>query len=476
MEFPTWSKFKKSLEHFEKKLSDIETTVSGNIVEFKERHPFVAQFIEECIPILPPPFDKIADRVWNVSEGTEEDRADAVLEYLKTIEFQGEKHYQTIINSLEKLDLDLDKIEKEMAREETVKRLQTIMLSVGTDVEQQIHDLERTISMEIRNVGQQVNRVEEKVDDLKDDLKKVIDTISQKSYEQLSSISISKYGNSQVQLQTSRAFSTQPSTVHTTCFSKITEFWKQWGEGYLKENQYVTFEGTLSRYIPMIIGNPREKIELHRSVRRENVEKERRPGKNHLSFDTILAFTAGQMVWRPKLSREYVILGLYHSIVRNSIPVFISKNYFEKIQNQIFAINPYVVDIKLQGTLFKMNDTFESQFTGQKEISPRFFKFGESKPLYAISVVGNENTWLKDPTETTYLDGDIWIALETDNFHTTLSRFLDLSDTSFLIDEAKALRNDWKTKYPQARLIGQFDEVDKLVPESTESEKMKDVF
>ncbi|MBI2006754.1 MAG: hypothetical protein HYS75_05815 [Nitrosopumilales archaeon] len=309
-----------------------------------------------------------------------------------------------------------------------------------------------------------------------DYLREVIErNLAQKDYHQWSSTNVNKYGNSQVQLQISRAFNAKSSTVPITCFSKITEFWKQWREGYLKENQYVTFEGTLSKYIPMLIGDPREKIELHRRLRRENLER-RQSEKNHLSADTILAFTAGQMVWRPKLSREYVILGLYHSIVRNSIPIFVSKNYFEKIQNQIFDINRYVVDIKLQGTLVKMDDTFESQFTGQKEISPEFLKLGKSKSLYAIVVGGNENTWLKDPTETTYLDGDIWVALETDNFHTTISRFLDLSDTSFLIDEAKALRNDWETKYPQARLIGQFDEVDKLVPESTEAEKMKDVF
>ena len=472
MESPTWIKFKKSLEHFEKKLSEIETTVSNKIVELKGRHPFVAKFIEECIPILPHPFDKIADRIWNVSEGTEEDRANAVLKYLKTIEFQGEKHYLAISAHLEKLDLDLDKIEEKMAREETVKKLQTIMLSVGTDVEQQIRDLERTISMEIRDVGHQVNRLEEKVEQLTE---KIVNRLPQYNFEQLSSTTVNKYGNSQVQLQVSIAFNAKSSTVPITRFSKITEFWKQWREGYLKENQYVTLEGTLSKYIPMVIGDPREKIELHRRLRRESLEI-RQPEKNHLLADTILAFTAGQMVWRPKLSREYVILGLYHSIVRNSIPVFVSKNYFEKIQNQIFKINPYVVDIKLQGPLVKMGDTFESQFTGQKEISPEFFKLGESKPLYAIAVGGSENTWITDPTETKYLDGDIWIALETDNFQTTISRFLDLSDISFLIDEAKALRNDWKTKYPQARLIGQFDEVDKLVPESTEAEKMKDVF
>lgn len=137
------------------------------------------------------------------------------------------------------------------------------------------------------------------------------------------------------------------------------------------------------------MGNPKKKIELHREARRGKLENSQQKGT--LSIDALLAFTAGQMIWRPKLDSEfdYVPLGLYQSIVRNSIPVYVTKSYYEKVVKEIFeaSSNPNIIDVEVQGILIPIRGSFESQFTGQKELRPRNFKEGKTKPLYGIATL-----------------------------------------------------------------------------------------
>ena len=61
------------------------------------------------------------------------------------------------------------------------------------------------------------------------------------------------------------------------------------------------------------------------------------------TLDALLGFTAGQMVIRPDIAEmPYVYLGLYQSIVRNSIPLFVRREYYEKKIAKYFKSNTTV--------------------------------------------------------------------------------------------------------------------------------------
>lgn len=245
-------------------------------------------------------------------------------------------------------------------------------------------------------------------------------------------------------------------------FDNIVDFW----EGNLKEGKYVSIEGTLSKYAPMLIGHPNAKREVHRAYRRSIPEKDYKNIKTVV--DAYLAFTAGQMVWRlnPQDS-THVYLGLYHSIVRNSIPVFVDKDYYFNTVERIFSKgkSPYVVEAKVEGRLQHIAGSFINEIIENYKleglIKPEIIDAG--KRIFAIMVDGYD-TKIKYSGVTRYLDGDIWVAVDLNGEQFFVSRFLDLANPNDLNQESQNLRRDVEEFLPQGKIVFQFDQVDKLIP------------
>ena len=241
----------------------------------------------------------------------------------------------------------------------------------------------------------------------------------------------------------------------------VTEFW----EGDLREGEYVSMEGALSVYAPLLIGPPKAKRELHRAYRRSIPEKDYKNIRTVV--DAYLAFTAGQMVWRlnPKDSK-YVLLGLYHSIVRNSIPVFVDRDYYFNTVQEIFSKgkSPHVVEAKVEGRVQQVPGSFISEIIENYKleglIRPEIIEAG--KQVFAILVDGHD-TSIAYSGAARYLDGDIWVAVDLNGQQFFVSRYVDLADPEDLHQESQALRKDVEEFLPQGNIVFQFDQVDRLI-------------
>ncbi|RJS84421.1 hypothetical protein CW713_02675 [Methanophagales archaeon] len=237
----------------------------------------------------------------------------------------------------------------------------------------------------------------------------------------------------------------------------IRKFWKISREEELREGMYVTIKGTLSKYAPMTIGDPKVKREEHRKYRRTLLELEKeskKPESITRTVDPMLSFTSGNTIWRIKPLGNLVHLGLYQGIVRNSIPVFIEEKYYEKVEGIFFkGDNPYCVDVVLTGKLGEIPHDYLEKIKISQE---------GGAPIYGI-FIGDESTKIEYIDEASYLDGDIWVALKYKGEEHMLSRYLDLSDVEDFKEERKALEDDVNKYLPESQLIQQFDQINRLV-------------
>lgn len=237
----------------------------------------------------------------------------------------------------------------------------------------------------------------------------------------------------------------KPASLETTALRNFSSFWDQ------EEGAIVSIEGTLSRFAPFIIGPHKLKRDEHLKFRKKIEELEKDGKSPGPSANAVLSFTAGQMVWHPNLpdaSWEY--FGLYQSIVRNSIPVFIEKEYLATMRSELFGNNQYGVDVKITGQVKHLPKTFEEVLDKRDKqgIRPEINLWGDQAPL---GLYVDENGSINPTGPARYLDGDIWVAVGKGSEEKFVSRFLDLSDAEDIAarlqelkDEVKSLPKDFK--------------------------------
>lgn len=143
MKFPTWTEFVEKTSKFEK-------TFQSKIEEFKENHPLLDKFIQKSLPTLPPPFNIIAENIYNSFEGSSEEKTTEVLNYFTYLKNQGEKHYYQVTIRLDEVINKLDDLKKLTAKEETLSEIQETLISSGALLERKLDKLNEDLS-EIKN-------------------------------------------------------------------------------------------------------------------------------------------------------------------------------------------------------------------------------------------------------------------------------------------------------------------------------------
>ncbi|WP_297555832.1 hypothetical protein [Thermococcus sp.] len=240
---------------------------------------------------------------------------------------------------------------------------------------------------------------------------------------------------------------------------KIKEFWGT----KVKPGERIRIAGTISPYVPMMLGPPKLKMDLHREYRRHIPKEDYESLKTVV--DAYLAFTAGQMVWRiPMDESPWMALGLYQCIVRNSALLLVDKEYYEKTVEKYFikAANPLAIDAEVVGTVSHIPNTLVHSLLEKFKIPAR--KIRPELLDTKILVVDGKDTKIKYTGKPRYLDGDIWVAVEYEGEEFFVTRFLDLTDIEDMRDETEALKRDVERYIPRGNIIFQFDQVDPILP------------
>jgi CRISPR/Cas system-associated endonuclease Cas3-HD len=243
------------------------------------------------------------------------------------------------------------------------------------------------------------------------------------------------------------------------------------GENKLRQGQFIEISGTLSIYAPLLPGSPNAKKDFHRKIRRdikkiEELLEKRYNGITPTTIDSLIAYSSGQMVIRKEMSNSrYYYLGLYQSIVRNSMPVFIDKEYYHKVVSALFSKsgNNDTIEAKVKGKIqffvHRLEDIIEG--SGMGEIFDNNY-FEQLENVMALYVDGPDydGTKVEFLGRARYTDGDIWVAVKNDKVEKVVSRFLDLADVQELSSEKQSLRDDAEVYFGGWEVLSQFDEVE----------------
>lgn len=265
-------------------------------------------------------------------------------------------------------------------------------------------------------------------------------------------------------------------------FRSVALFWE--ARSNLADVSLATVEGTLSQYAPMIIGPPAAKRRLHREFRRAFSGAEAVGRAKRGTLNACLSISAGQMVWRLRDEDSPTLyLGLYNSIVRNSIPVFVTRECYEAQLRPLFQRHGRrTFEARVTGRVTPVKNDFIRDYVdkyGTKELIPGWVMEELCRDVYGLMIDG-EGTGVDYLGPPRYLDGDIWLAVEADGRESFVTSFLDVANRKERNEELRELLKEVESLPGRVRIIAQYDDVNELVAQgyhiATKNELIEKVF
>lgn len=229
----------------------------------------------------------------------------------------------------------------------------------------------------------------------------------------------------------------------------VKEFWGAHRRDSLNPGSYVTVDGTLSVYAPMIFGDPRLVKQRHFEFR--DALSTDAPA----SIDALVSISSGQPVIRLQPREGVYYAGLYEGIGRNSIPVFIDEGLFDSWRKERPNDNEYVWDVALTGQLDDLPTEWDDFFS--------IFGLDQEAPEYAIYVKDDDASGIEHRAETGFFEADIWAAYKRDEGHGWITRCPDFAERTEIRESIGSIIDNLEAEPEPDRieLISQYDLVDR---------------
>ncbi|ELZ51764.1 hypothetical protein C464_00164 [Halorubrum coriense DSM 10284] len=228
----------------------------------------------------------------------------------------------------------------------------------------------------------------------------------------------------------------------------VKEFWGAHRRDSLNPGSYVTVDGTLSVYAPMIFGDPQLVKQRHFEFR-DALSMEAPAG-----IDALVSISSGQPVIRLQPREGVYYAGLYQGIGRNSIPVFIDEALFDSWRKDRTNDDTYVWDVALTGQLDDLPTEWDDFFS--------IFGLDQEAPEYAIYVKDDDVSGIEYRAETGFFEADIWAAYKRDGGHGWITRCPDFAERTEIRRSIDSIIENLAS--PEAEgieLISQYDLVDR---------------
>jgi hypothetical protein len=228
-------------------------------------------------------------------------------------------------------------------------------------------------------------------------------------------------------------------------FPSVSEFWR--ARSLLPQTELVTVPGTLSQFAPVVMGPPLTKRLLHREFRRA-IEKHRRFGESkRISINACLSISSGQMVYLARGNKPKRLLGFFEGIARNCIPVFVTNEYYEAEVLPKFSESGgrECFEATVTGRPFLLDNGFIRRFLTRQRLNrllPAQLIDELSREAYALEVGGPGTGVQKAAGVPRYVDGDIWLAVQSDGKERFITGFVDITNAEERKEELERLREE----------------------------------
>jgi hypothetical protein len=240
----------------------------------------------------------------------------------------------------------------------------------------------------------------------------------------------------------------------------VGEFWARRGTE-VTPHRTISLEGTFSQFAPMLGGAPTAKRHLHKAFRQLLQSDEKLRRRKAPSLDACLSVSAGQMVWRFRNpDAVHACYGLYNSIVRNSISVLVTGDYQRHRLEPLFAEHGRkTFEARVTGRVIPLDNSPVRQFLQKHagDFMPESIVDELCREAYGLLVDGN-GTGVDRIGGARYLDGDIWLAVDSGGRERFLTAFLDVANPREREQELNELFNQAKALAGPPRVFAQYDD------------------
>jgi hypothetical protein len=161
-----------------------------------------------------------------------------------------------------------------------------------------------------------------------------------------------------------------------------------------------------------------------------------------------MSISAGQMVQKEvRKEKGKRLLGLYGSIVRNAIPVFVIPEYFDqKLLPEFQKVGGSACfEANVTGRIFSLDNTFMRRFLVRQEMDKiiRPFVIDDlCRDAYALEVGGPGTKVQRLSGPPRYLDGDVWLVVQADGRERFVTGFVDITNAEEREEEMQRLREE----------------------------------
>ncbi|MCD2204227.1 hypothetical protein [Halobacterium sp. KA-6] len=231
----------------------------------------------------------------------------------------------------------------------------------------------------------------------------------------------------------------------------VKEFWQAHRQGSLEAGSYVSIDGTLSEFAPMLFGDPRQVKRRHFELR-DSLSDEA-----PAVVDALVSISSGNPVVRLAPMQGVYYMGLYDSIGRNSIPIFVDADVFESWHAD--RDDRQVWDVTVTGKLDDLPLEWGDFFS--------IFGIDDEAAEYALYVHADDDvSGIEYHEETRFFEADAWAAYTVDDETNWITRCPDFADRS---DRRHSLETmiDVLESREDATLVSQYDLVDKPLTSGT---------
>jgi hypothetical protein len=121
-----YSEFVEKASRFE---VEVNKKIKRGMKSLSNKHPLITDALEASLHLLPPPFNVMAESIYNNFQGSEEEKLEEVKKYLREIQTQGEAHFKEISSKLSGINFNLIDLKNSAAKESTLLQIKEIIIS-----------------------------------------------------------------------------------------------------------------------------------------------------------------------------------------------------------------------------------------------------------------------------------------------------------------------------------------------------------
>jgi hypothetical protein len=120
---------------------EIDSQLSKKLRGLSDKHQIAAIAFKTSLNVLPPPFDAMAESIYESVDGYDKEKLSEVRKFLLTIKRQGKDHYNELAPKLGKITCDIINLKNDTARQSTLLYVRDIMISKSDTMDQKLHKI-----------------------------------------------------------------------------------------------------------------------------------------------------------------------------------------------------------------------------------------------------------------------------------------------------------------------------------------------